>query len=55
MDRAIKVLEKVHETVAKVNGDKIELSTEMQEKLAVLTLSCCEVLATIGKGVEVDE
>ncbi|KAK4938987.1 hypothetical protein LTR10_020646 [Elasticomyces elasticus] len=55
MDRAIKKLEKVNEIVAKVAEDNVQLSKEMEEKLAVLTLSCCEVLATIGKRVNVDE
>ncbi|KAI1607920.1 hypothetical protein EDD37DRAFT_9439 [Exophiala viscosa] len=55
MDRAIKQLEKVNEIVARVTEDNIKLSKEMEENLAVLTLSCCKVLATIGKGVIVDE
>jgi len=55
MNRAINNLEKVNEIAAKVTGDKVQMSKEMEEKLAVLTLSCCKVLATIGKGVTVDE
>lgn len=55
MGTAIKALEMFNEIVARVTEENISVPNEMEEKLAVLTLSCCKVLETIGKGVAVDE
>lgn len=55
METAIKVMEKVNEIATKVTEENIKVSKEMEEKLAVVTLSCCKVLETIGKGVTVDD